>query len=128
MYLQDLLLSQQGANVNLFHDEKAPLTAASRKGELDTVVYLVQNGANFLYGTGPVHEAAARGHLRVVRYLHRLGANVEAGDAAEDRRPLWLAAKVGSYFGTMHFIYICPRGNRSHSRLFVCLFVCSLNS
>ena len=94
LYLQDLLLSQQGANVNLFHDEKAPLTAASRKGELDTVVYLVQNGANFLYGTGPVHEAAARGHLRVVRYLHRLGADVEAGDAAEDRRPLWLAAKV----------------------------------
>ena len=109
--------------MNLFHDEKAPLTAASRKGELDTVVYLVQNGANFLYGTGPVHEAAARGHLRVVRYLHRLGADVEAGDAAEDRRPLWLAAKVGSYFCTMHFIYMCPRGNMA-SFTYVCMLVC----
>ena len=83
--------------MNLFHDEKAPLTVASSKGEFDTVVYLAQNGANFLYGTGPVHEAAARGHLRVVRYLHRLGADIEARDA-EDRRPLWLAAKVRSHF------------------------------
>ena len=97
--------------MNLFHDAKAPLTAASRKGEFDTVVYLVQNGANFLYGTGPVHEAAARGHLRVVRYLHRLGADVEAVDAAEDRRPLWLAAKVGSYFKlrTAHSAHILIR-------------------
>ena len=38
--------------MNLFHDEKAPLTVASRKGEYDMVVYLVQNGANYLYGAG----------------------------------------------------------------------------
>ena len=79
--------------MNLFHDEKAPLTVASGNGEYDMVVYLVQNGANFLYSTGHVHEAAANGHLQIVRYFHRLGADIEARDT-EDRRPLWLAAQV----------------------------------
>ena len=82
--------------MNLFHDEKAPLTVASRNGEYDMVVYLVQNGANFLYSTGHVHEAAANGHLLIVRYFHRLGADIEARDT-EDRRPLWLAAQVSPF-------------------------------
>ena len=38
--------------MNLFHDEKAPLTVASSRGEYDMVVYLVQNGANYLYRDG----------------------------------------------------------------------------
>ena len=47
-----ILIPRQGANVNLFHDEKAPLTVASSRGEYDMVVYLVQNGANYLYRDG----------------------------------------------------------------------------
>lgn len=76
------------------------LLGFSRRGKLDSVKFLVENGANIEVknkdGYTPLIVASWNGHLEIVKFLVEKGANVEAKNDYGDT-PLTLASMDGNF-------------------------------
>jgi len=79
--------------------EDGPIIDATKRGDIEEVQALIQQGAdvNEAYGDGmtALHWAAERGDLRVAEVLIAAGASVEAGTRIGHYTPLHIAAKAG---------------------------------
>uniref|UniRef100_A0A3P8QLW8 Ankyrin repeat domain 6b n=1 Tax=Astatotilapia calliptera TaxID=8154 RepID=A0A3P8QLW8_ASTCA len=74
------------------------LLVASHKGQVDSVVQLINKGAKVAvtkYGRSPLHLAAYKGHIDVVRVLLKAGCNLDIQDDGE-QTALHRAAVVGN--------------------------------
>uniref|UniRef100_A0A669BMZ3 Ankyrin repeat domain 6b n=1 Tax=Oreochromis niloticus TaxID=8128 RepID=A0A669BMZ3_ORENI len=74
------------------------LLVASHKGQVDSVVQLINKGAKVAvtkYGRSPLHLAAYKGHIEVVRVLLKAGCNLDIQDDGE-QTALHRAAVVGN--------------------------------
>lgn len=73
-----------------------PIHKAARKGDLEVVERLIQEGADIDTlnddGYTPLHCAAKNGHVAVIEALVRLGSNAIDAPTAWDKTPLFLAA------------------------------------
>lgn len=92
--VQVMYALQHGANVN---DVVGPgfsaLYYAASNGKLNTVITLIEQGADMGYHNGPaqrtaLHEASLRGHYDIVQYLLEKGADVNAKNKF-NRTPLY---------------------------------------
>jgi hypothetical protein len=68
------LIEEKGLNIN--QGRGTPLWAASEKGNLDMVKYLVEHGAVVTINDGATYEAARYGYLDILKYLVEKGAGI----------------------------------------------------
>jgi ankyrin repeat protein len=74
---------KDGANINDFYHNEAPLHKAAANGHEDMVRFLIEKGARINHKHSShkrtaLKHAAYRGHLHVVKALHELGADLHA--------------------------------------------------
>lgn len=93
---------EQGANINFQDSRMEGVTAlheASRKGNVEILIYLLQNGADINSknhkGFTPLHVAAFSGEILVINALIKNGANVNV-KAKDNITPLHVAAVKGN--------------------------------
>ncbi|XP_026679261.1 palmitoyltransferase Hip14-like [Diaphorina citri] len=92
----------QGAIVDAIGGDlqATPLHWATRQGHLDSVVLLIQHGADPTLmdseGSTCIHQAAQFGHTRIVAYLVAKGINVNLQDRNGMTALMWSAYKVFS--------------------------------
>ena len=69
-------------------DGRTPLLAASFKGHLDVVQFLIGHGADLnsvdKYGLTPLHGASLNGHVDVVQFLIGQGADLNSVELKMD--------------------------------------------
>jgi hypothetical protein len=81
--INNINIRSNNYNINIRLNNYNMLTNASDNGHLDTVKYLVENGANIHAGHDEaLRNAAYNGHLDVIKYLIENGANIHANDDA----------------------------------------------
>lgn len=73
----------EGADINGFYHNEAPIHKAAAQGHEEMVRFLVESGANINHKHGShkrtaLKHAAYRGHLHVVKALHEMGADLHA--------------------------------------------------
>lgn len=76
-------LINRGADVNIIHqDYDTPLCAATRKGNLEMMKLLVENGADVNEGKlyYPLHAAVNNTHTESIKYLLDNGVNINKGE------------------------------------------------
>jgi ankyrin repeat protein len=73
-------IKESGVDINIENDNY-PLRWAAENGCLETVKYLVRNGANVhTSNEEALRRAAVNGHLDIIKILVKNGANVNACD------------------------------------------------
>lgn len=91
------LLERTTININ-WCAPQAPISVAARGGHLDTVAFLLEQGANInTVVTGrdtAITSAAMNGHLNLVKFLLDKGADITAGRFGGGT-PIWEAALAG---------------------------------
>jgi ankyrin repeat protein len=89
-------------------DRNYPAQVAAMNGHLETLKYLIENGAKATGGDNyPLKEAAENGHLNVVKYLTENGADIKIYGPYVFKR----AAKNGRLD---HLKYLLKEWNRVH--------------
>ncbi|ORX52742.1 ankyrin [Hesseltinella vesiculosa] len=94
------VLLQAGATVDIVSSDKmTPMLQACRRGHLETVKVLVEDGQASLilgdrYSRTPLHQAAMYGHLELAKYLLLQGADANAPDTSANT-PAHYAAAFG---------------------------------
>lgn len=103
----------QGVDINILSFDYTPISWAAHNGELETVKYLYNKGAeiNTAYPDSywaPLHAASIQGHFEVVKYLVEQGADVNINNANTTNdhwgaTPLHMAANKG-YFEIVKYL------------------------
>ena len=101
------VLTSCGADPNYYSQElhMTPLIFATKKKNLDIMMYLVENKADVNYQTeesmSPLHEACAGNFTEGVRYLLTLDEIHKSLNAVESKKvghtPLFCAVEVGAF-------------------------------
>lgn len=83
------------------------LLVASHKGQVDSVVQLINKGAKVAvtkYGRSPLHLAAYKGHIEVVRVLLKAGCNLDIQDDVSRFKSVIFLSSSSSYRSPKHVV------------------------